>query len=131
MCCNSLLYAQILGLFFFLIGLTMLMHTARWKKTFSEIVGNHALLAITGVISTLVGLIVVVTHNLWVSDARVLITLLGWFMLIQGLIRLFYPDSFAQIAKNLAEKGIARLLNWVLFLIGAYLVWVSFFQAQQ
>ena len=131
MCCHSLLYAQILGLFFFLTGLTMLMHSARWKKTFGEIVGSHALLAITGTLSTLVGLIVVVTHNLWVSDARVLITLLGWFMLIQGLMRLFYPDSFVQIVKNCAEKGCARLLNWVLFLIGAYLVWVSFFQQQQ
>lgn len=130
MCCASSLYAQILGLFFFLTGLTMLMHTARWKKTFSEIVASHALLAITGVVSTLVGLIVVVTHNLWVSDERVLITLLGWFMLIQGLLRMFYPDAFVEIAKNLAEKGVARLLNWVLFLIGAYLVWTSFFQQQ-
>ncbi len=126
--CYSSFYAQVIGLYFFLLNLTMLLHGARWKRQVSELLSNHALLAVTGAVGMLIGLILVTTHNVWVSDWHVVITLVGWFVLLQSLMRLFYPEAFVNMVKGMSEKGKGTICNWIFLLVGIYLIWAGFFR---
>lgn len=124
--CSSIFLAQVIGCFVFLVSLAMLVHQQRVKKTMQDFLGSHTMVAFSGNLSILLGLLVVLSHNVWVSDWPVLITLIGWFVLLQGLMRVFFPDSFAKMMKDLMAKSGYTFVTWVWLLIGLYLIWVGF-----
>jgi hypothetical protein len=124
----SIFLAQAIGLFFLLISLSMLCRQAWGKKVMLDIIQSPAATAITGVIFLALGLLVVLTHNVWEADWHAVITLFGWYMLVQGVVRLFYPEAFARVKKTMLEDGKWIALNWVLLVGSIYLVWVGFFR---
>lgn len=127
MCCSMFL-AKAVGLFFLLVSAAMLFHHNYWKKALVEVAHNAATMAISGAIWLVLGLLVVLTHNVWSSDWHVIVTLFGWLMLFQGVGRLFYPESFARGIKSMMDSGKFLVVNWIVLLASAYLVWVAFFR---
>ncbi|HSX37504.1 MAG TPA: hypothetical protein VLE95_01600 [Chlamydiales bacterium] len=126
--CLSIFLAQVVGLYLFLISLAMLVHQARFKKTMSDLLGNMMLISLTGVAMLIVGLLIVVDHNIWVADWPVIITIIGWILLLQGLMRLFVPDAFVKMSKDMQGKIVYTLGCWVRLFIGVYLIWAGFSQ---
>ncbi len=45
-----------------------------------------------GVVTLVIGLAMVLVHNVWVLDWRVAITILGWLTLLKGFDLLFFPE---------------------------------------
>ena len=43
-----------------------------------EFLNSHALIYLAGIITLTAGLAIVLTHNVWAADWRILITVLGW-----------------------------------------------------
>jgi len=123
--CVSVFFAQVIGFFLFLVSLPMLVHQQRFKKTATDFLNNHNLVALTGWIGTLLGLLVVVCHNVWVAKWPVVITLVGWFALLQGLLRLYFPDTFVRIMKDLLTNKGYLLMSWVFLIVGLYLIWAG------
>jgi hypothetical protein len=119
-------FAQVLGVYLFLISLSMLVHQQRFKKNLHDFLSNQALLTFSGALSLLFGLVIVVSHNIWVAEWPVLITLYGWFLILQGVVRIFWPDHFARFAKDLASKTAHAVICWAFLIIGLYLIWVGF-----
>jgi hypothetical protein len=124
----SIFLAQVVGCYAFALSLAWIVHAQRCRKTMHEFLSNPALVTISGGLSILFGLLIVLTHPVWVSDWPVVITITGWILLLQGLMRIFYPDSFVKGIKDLmAGKGL-NLLCWAWLLVGAYLIWAGFFR---
>ena len=46
------------------------------------------------------GLAIVLTHNVWVADWPVIITLLGWLAVISGAVRIFAPHRVNELGKK-------------------------------
>ena len=99
--CLSIFLAQVIGCYLFFMSLAMLIHQHRFKKTMSDLLNNATLITLSGGISLAVGLLIVVDHNVWVPDWPVLITLIGWILLLQGLMKLFVPDAFVKMSKDM------------------------------
>ena len=51
------------------------------------------------------GLAIVLTHNIWAADWRVLITLFGWLNVIGGALRLFAPPLLMKTGTRHAEAA--------------------------
>ena len=84
----SIFFARFLGSFFLIFGLLFIV-TRQLGKTI-EMTDDKAFVISTGYITLLMGLVTVILHNLWVADWRVVITLLGWFTLIKGIMKIKY-----------------------------------------
>jgi len=68
-------------------------------------------LLFTGLISFVIGTAMILSHNIWAYDWKVIITLLGWAILIKGIIRLFLPDmAISMLKKTLNSQWISPLL---------------------
>jgi hypothetical protein len=124
--CISMFYAQVMGLWLFLVSLAMLVHHVRFRKTVAETLGMPGMMTYTGLIALLLGLLVVVSHNIWVSAWPVLITLVGWILMIQGILRIYWPESFAKMMRDLMAGNGFTIMNWIWFLVGLYLMWCGF-----
>ena len=124
--CISIFYAQVIGLWLFLVALAMIVHQARFKKTLMETLTHPGLMNFTGFIALAIGLLIVVSHNIWVPAWPVIITIYGWILIFQGVMRIFWPESFAKMMKDLMAKSGYTVMSWVWLLVGLYLLWVGF-----
>jgi hypothetical protein len=104
----------------------MLVHQGRWKKLAIDFVGDPVWISFSGMVGAALGLAIVLVHNIWISEWPVLITLIGWIFLLQAIVRLFSPDTFVKVMKDLMAKSGHTIFVWVWLLVGAYLTWKGF-----
>ena len=84
--------AKLIGPLFVAIGVGMLVNRALYQSVIAEGLRGGVLLYLSGLLSLASGLAIVLTHNVWRADWRVVITLLGWLMVIGGIIRIVLPQ---------------------------------------
>ena len=69
------------------------------------------------------------THNVWVANWRVLITLIGWLMLIRGAVRILAPEMIMGYATTLLRNKqiipVSGVVTGVLGLVFCYFGYVS------
>lgn len=123
--CISIFYAQVMGLWLFIVSLAMLMHHGRFKKVFTESMSNQTHMAFSGLVSLVLGLLVVLSHNIWVPNWPVVVTIIGWVLIIQAVARLFWPESFGKMMKDIAAKNHTAWC-WFWLIVGLYLTWYGF-----
>ena len=88
---------------------------------------DPALVLLSGVLSFVAGLAIVRVHNHWVGDWAVLVTILGWLLLIGGLIRMLFPIWLAGMAASFGQRtGFIGGEAVVLLLIGAFLSYKAY-----
>ena len=80
----------------------------------------------SGLVALGLGLLIVIGHNIWVQSWPVVITLVGWVLILQGMLRVFWPEVFAKIMKDVLAGSGYTILSWVWLLAGAYLLWAGF-----
>lgn len=94
------LVEKIFGYMLFLVGLAILIQHKHWvqmakylrsldKKTFSHLSTFCAYIFLP------LGLFVVFAHNVWELNSSVVVTLLGWVVVLKCLSILFYPKAVA------------------------------------
>ncbi len=125
--CISLFLAKVIGVFIFLISLGMLVHPQRHKKLMADFLSTPSLVNFSGAVGIILGLLILGFHNAWVSDWCVLITLIGWIVLLQGIWRIFFPDSYTKAMKDLMNSTGYLIWSWVWLLLGLYLIWIGFY----
>ncbi len=88
---NSLFLARLIGPVMLVVGLAVFANPRGFRDMAEEFMASRALMFLSGLLLMPAGLAIVLTHNFWTADWRVLITLLGWLIAIGGALRLFGP----------------------------------------
>lgn len=123
---NSIFLAKVIGLYLLIAGLMLLIRRGAVGEVIDELTRSPALVAFAGSISLAIGLLLVVSHNHWSRDWTVVVTLLGWLALLQGVIRLFYPEGVVRWGKTLASAGATGAAGVIVFAIGGFLAYRGF-----
>ncbi len=109
----SIFLAQIIGAYMLITSLSALVKRKTFMQVMKEMARNtHAILLIAA-LEVILGLILVSTHNIWDGTWHVLITVIAWLVLLEGVFYLFVKQSV-----------VAKLFNWcarndTLYTIGA------------
>ncbi len=74
------------------------------------------------------GLIIVLYHNRWDLDWTLLITILGYWMVLQGLVRLWFPVTFIDIIRQLRTGNAMYIILGIMGVIGLFLLYEGFAQ---
>ena len=93
-----------------------------------DLMDNRAVLFLFALISLLLGLMVVLTHNLWTGPMLVIIiTLIGWAMILRGVMLLFLPHgTIRKIFSAISYEKNYYLIGIVSVIVGAYLTYSGF-----
>jgi len=118
---------QIIGIFWIVMGLAVIVHKQRFKKIFTDILDKPALLAMSGFVTLVIGSILVVTHNIWGWSFQGLITLIGWIILIQAILRLLFPMWLVKKGKRMLQKNALLVLGWIILIVGLFIGYMSFY----
>ena len=77
---------------------------ARFRDMAEEFMASRALMFLAGIIIMPAGLAIVLTHNVWTADWRVLITIFGWLNVIGGALRLFGPPFLVKTGRAMLKQ---------------------------
>ena len=120
--------SRLIGLFCILICVSMVAHKQATVETVTTLVHNPPLLLIVGVIGLIAGLAIVLGHSIWSGGVLpVIVTLVGWLILIKGLLFLFLPP-YAAVAlfERLHYDQLFFAYAAISFIIGVYLTYAGF-----
>ena len=101
---TSVFLARMLGPLLLAAGAGILINPKPFRTMANEVVGSVTLVYLFGFFDLAGGLAIVLVHNVWTPNWRVLITLIGWLMLIRGTVRILIPDRIMGYAKKLIRK---------------------------
>ena len=123
----SLFLAKVIGLYLLIIGLGMLINRKEFEPLIRQVVKDKLLIFLSGTMALLLGLLVVLSHNVWTPDWRGLITLLGWLTLLKGLMRVLLPSVAEQIRDSVMKsKNVLTVMATILAFVGLYLSIVGY-----
>jgi len=87
----SIFLAKLFGLYFLIAGGIIMMRQRSFMPIFTEILGSRPLLLILGVAELLAGLAIVIAHPIFTATWQGLLTLVGAWMAVEGVIYLAMP----------------------------------------
>ena len=101
---NSVFIARLIGPVMLVVGLAVFANQQAFRELAEEFLASRALLFLSGLLIMPVGLAIVLTHNIWAADGRVMITLFGWANLIGGAVRLAAPAYVMQTGRTMLKR---------------------------
>lgn len=114
----TLFLGKFLGLYCIILALGMMAHKQSTIATVNALVRNPPLLLFVDLIGLAGGLAMVIGHNIWSGGALpVVITVLGWLILIRGVVLLAMPDAAVKLIAALHyEEGFYAYMTFTLVL---------------
>ncbi len=123
----SLFLAQAFGIFFVITGLGLVLQPSVLQKLFTRYSSNRADVMMGGVLSLIVGIPLVLVHNIWQGTWEILVTVIVWITFLKGMSRVLLPDMVVSMAHKMQHKhGMVKAMLWIMIVLGAYLMYVGF-----
>jgi len=116
----SIFLAKFWGWYFLLFFALFIIYPKRIKQMFA-FAKDDKFMIILSILGIIIGLLHILSHNLWVKDWRVIITLFGWFSLAKGISQFAFPGFANKWIENIDFKWFQFFL-FLLFLIGLILL---------
>jgi len=92
----SIFLAKALGLYLTIVGVGLLLNGKKLRPMLIEVLQDPGMVLFSGFLALIVGILIVVSHNLWVMDWPVIITILGWLSILKGVTRFMWPEMVIQ-----------------------------------
>jgi uncharacterized membrane protein HdeD (DUF308 family) len=113
----SIFLAKLLGPLLLLPGIGLVANQRAFRAMATQMLDGVLLVYVFGLIDLTAGLAILLVHNVWVPDWRVLITLIGWLLLIRGAVRVLIPETVMGYAKNLLRSNRLYLVSGIVLII--------------
>src|SRR5262245_29831864 len=119
--------ARLLGPILLVLGISLALNRKAYTEMAKEFVASRSLVYLAGTAALTAGLALVLNHNVWVADWRLIITLMGWLATLAGISRLLLPDTVQRVGRGVfaSERPIATTgLVWIV--LGAILTYAGY-----
>jgi hypothetical protein len=124
---TSVFLARLIGPVFVIFAASILLNPSAFRTMANDVVRNVTLVYLFGLIDLAAGLAIVLTHNVWIASWRVLITILGWWMVIRGAARVLFPEIvMAYAAKVFRNKLLIPASGVVAGIFGLIFCYVGY-----
>lgn len=123
----SIFLAKIYGIIFVAVGLGILINPKYYRKAMDSIVKDHGTMYLGGVAALIVGFLIVNSHNIWVKNWTVLITIFGWIGLIKGVALLVFPKKAAELSSKMMKKKNLMIWGTIALILGLIVSYFGFF----
>ncbi|MAI90261.1 hypothetical protein [Ponticaulis sp.] len=123
----TLFLAKAFGGYMLAAGLSGLTMRKRWVKIIDEMKASAAISYLAGIVVFAIGCCVVGFHSFWTDPLAVLITLIGWGAILEGVLFLVMPGLILQYSASLLRPaavpfiaGLAGGAGLALFIVGLF-----------
>ncbi|MBV8177894.1 MAG: hypothetical protein JO045_03615 [Mycobacterium sp.] len=122
------MFARALGPFFTIVPTTVAIRGSYMRTLFTEFKANPMWPWLFGAMLLIFGLVIIAFHQYWRSPAAIIVSVVGWFLAIRGVLLLTVPGAYDAAGNAVYNSG-ATAAIWVVFLClalsGLYLTYVG------
>jgi hypothetical protein len=120
--------ARLIGLFCVVLALAMAMHKQTSVATIDALVHSPDMLLIIGLVALGTGLALVLQHNIWSGGAAtVVVTLIGWLLLVRAALLLFLPmETVASLIELIRFDDLFYVYMAIVAALGLFLTYAGF-----
>jgi len=119
---NTILFLRFFASFTLIIGFAMIINKDN-RSAIISLENNHPI--ILGMITLLIGLPIVLLHNIWIGTLPIIVTFFGWLTVLKGCLRILNLSS--KIKSKISYSNNQLIIqSWIAFLLGIFLFSLSF-----
>ena len=119
-------FARVLGPYLAIVSFVAAVRTSEMRTLLSEFTASQVWPWVTGAFVLIGGIAVVAFHNQWRNPAAVIVSLLGWMLVVRGVVLLAFPAAFTSLADQMiGATGALQTLYVELAVLGVYLTIVG------
>lgn len=125
---TSLVLAKIMGPIFFVLALHILLYKKEFLSLLEEFVSRQSEFFLFRFQALILGMLIVTFHNVWVSDWPVVITFMGWCILLKGVVYMLWPSVTMRVIRGAIKSGgLFPMSALFTLLVGGYLSYFAYF----
>jgi hypothetical protein len=113
----SLFLARLIGPIFVVVAIGVLTNGAAYRSVSAELARSTALIYLSGLLAMAAGVAILLHHNVWAADWRVLITLFGWIAALGGAQRIIWPQGTEGAVRWSADNPTIFIIAGIFWLI--------------
>jgi len=125
---TSVFIAKIFGLLYLVVGVGLMVNRQTFKQILEDFCKNTVLVFYGGALALVIGVVIVLTHNIWLANWTVIITIIGWAALIKGVWLIVFPTSVHKFMQVYQKNENLLVVHPIVALIfGIVLTYFGFF----
>ncbi len=120
--------SKLLGPIIFVLAIPMIISPKSLNKITKGFLEDKLLILISGVLAMTAGLSIINTHNIWALDWPVIITLLGWALVVGGAFRIIAPRVVHRVGDKMMDRpNLTRVVGILWGTLGLFLIYKGYF----
>ena len=109
------------SIYLVVIGIAMLFNREYYTTAANEMLDHSGLSFFTSIFTLILGIILVLSHNIWTLNWTVVITVLAWLTFLKGILRLLMPAHFSKCMRIYETSCYYYTVTVLSILVGLYL----------
>ncbi|WP_193368592.1 hypothetical protein [Pelagibius marinus] len=122
----SILLARLIGPLYLAVGVGLLLNQGYYREMLRSLPSGGILYYLSGAMALVFGVAVLLFHNLWVADWRVILTILGWLGVAKGILLLVFPQAAIRFTAWTARSSLLFASAILALLLGNWFCYVGY-----
>ena len=124
---HTVLIEQIFGLYLLIMALIFLSRVSFYREVVRNMKATSGAVFLSSSFGLLLGLFLVVIHNFWMWEPRIVVTILCWVVLIRSILWLAFPEKMVERTKIIAAGPGYYVVLILLAILGVFLMTRGFY----
>lgn len=95
---------KLFGIVLTALSVSLLLNRKFYRHAVKSYLKDQSFILLSGILALVGGASIVILHPVW-AGWEVVLTLVGWIMLIKGVLYLLVPEGMVSLAKKFTKKG--------------------------
>lgn len=121
------LFAAVWGPVLVAVGLGFFFSTQYYTRVYRDLEKESFAVLFFGMFAMATGIMHVLAHSMWDTLPQIIVSLLGWGVLIKGIICVTFPKFADQGGDWALSAKVVPAAGALILVLGVYLSWVGYF----
>jgi len=125
----SIFLAQLFGIYLIVAGIMYVARHHFIRAVINDYFDSPSVVFLGGMLGIILGLMIVLGHNVWELSWKLAITLLGYLMVLKGILHWFFPQKAAWWTEKMTHGTAYLYASFFMIALGCFFCYVGFFRA--